>query len=112
MSKVRFDEFWAAYPRRKGDRAKATAMDKFLRLVAGGMSADDLIGSARAYADANHDKIGTEFIPMASTWLNQRRWEDYAPIAAKRVEECDAILARHGYRWNGEKCIKVNTNAG
>lgn len=78
----RFDEFWKAYPRRKGDNPRRTAEAKFNALVKTGLDPQMLIAAIRHYATDKADKIGTEFIPMASTWLNQQRWTDHAAVAA------------------------------
>lgn len=78
----RFDEFWKAYPRRKGDNPRKTAEAKFNALVKTGLDPQMLIDAIRQYATDKADKIGTEFIPMASTWLNQQRWTDHAAVAA------------------------------
>lgn len=77
-----FNSWWAAYPRHDG---KKTAHDKFVRLMLNegktqnGM--EDLYDKlAKAVAVAKRSdqwtKDGGQFIPMPSTWLNQRRWED------------------------------------
>ena len=74
-----FDEFWAAYPRRKGANPKHAARLKFEAAVKKGDSPDVIIEAARLYARELEAirKLDSEFVAMASTWLNQRRWEDY-----------------------------------
>lgn len=67
----RFDEFWAAYPR-KTDKAKAkVAWAKAIR------SNDParLISAATTFAISKRD-TETRFIPHPTTWLNGERWED------------------------------------
>ena len=49
---------------------------KFMRKVASGIDPERIISGAKAFAKEMEKKIGTEFIPMAKTWLNQHRWED------------------------------------
>lgn len=73
----KFEEFWRAYPKRDGANPKQPAQKKFGALVSGGVDPEAIIGGARAYAEAEQDKQDRRFIAMASTWLNQRRWEDY-----------------------------------
>jgi hypothetical protein len=80
-----FDAFWVAYPKRQGLNPKHPARTKFDRAVANGAAAQDIIKGAKAYASDPSTKIGTEFVAMAATWLNQRRWEDYAAQAATPV---------------------------
>lgn len=68
-----------------------------MKLVAAGENADAIVGGAGAYAAElrSANKIGTEFVAMAVTWINQRRWEDYdaptssAPVAVKVFVEID-----------------------
>ncbi len=73
-----FDAFWTAYPRKQNKPAAAKA---FARL-----RADDALLSRMLEAVAQQStteqwmKDGGQFIPMAATWLNGRRWED-APLA-------------------------------
>ncbi len=72
-----FEEFWKAYPKRKGANPKAPAEVKFLKWVAAGVHPLDIIDGAMAYARSSMDIIGTPYVAQAITWLNQRRWEDY-----------------------------------
>lgn len=105
----RFDEFWKAYPRRKGDNPRKTAEGKFNALVKTGLDPQMLIDAIRQYAIDKVDKIGTEFIPMASTWLNQQRWTDHAAVAALQalggeaaqfpIEDAVKMFAKGGY-WS------------
>jgi hypothetical protein len=74
-----FERFWLAYPRRKGSNPKHPARLKFSRAVKSGVDPEAIISGAKNYAQEACP--GTEFICMAVTWLNQRRWEDYAPTA-------------------------------
>lgn len=68
----RFEKFWSAYPRGEAKQAAARAWDK--------LKADDdllaVMGRAlvrQMRSDSWRQGVG---IPYASTWLNQRRWED------------------------------------
>lgn len=42
-----------------------------------GSDPEKIIAGAKAYEKELGSKVGTEFVCMAVTWLNQRRWEDY-----------------------------------
>ncbi|SEN67354.1 hypothetical protein [Bradyrhizobium sp. OK095] len=105
----RFEEFWKAYPRRKGDNPRKTAEGKFNALVKTGLDPQMLIDAIKQYAADKADKIGTEFIPMASTWLNQQRWTDHAAVAALQalggeaaqfpIEDVVKMFAKGGY-WS------------
>lgn len=74
-----FDAFWAAYPRRRGANPRAPAKTSWDRAIKRGASPEAILAGARAYAGDPSTKVGTEFVAQAVTWLNQRRWEDYAP---------------------------------
>lgn len=69
-----FDRFWKLYPR-KQDKAKAAkafaklkVTDDLFNLIAKGLTAQA----------ASHDwiKDNGKFVPMPTTWLNGKRWED------------------------------------
>ena len=69
-----FDRFWKLYPR-KQDKAKAAKAFAKLRVT------DDLfnlIAKGLAAQAASHDwiKDNGKYVPMPTTWLNGRRWED------------------------------------
>lgn len=69
-----FDRFWKLYPR-KQDKAKAAKAFAKLKVT------DDLfslIAKGLAAQAASHDwlKDNGKFVPMPTTWLNGRRWED------------------------------------
>ena len=97
-----FEDFWLAKPRRKGSNPKEPARIKFLRAIANGTDAQLIIGAARAWTKQHKDdgNEGTEFVPMAVTWLNQKRFNDYAPIKASNIQAWDSIAAKHGYIWD------------
>jgi len=69
-----FKRFWDAYPKKD---AKAAALKAFTKL-----NPDDVLLSVIHKAiDAKRNteqwtKENGKFVPMASTWLNGRRWED------------------------------------
>ena len=109
-----FEDFWLAKPRRKGSNPKEPARIKFLRAIANGTDPQLIIGAARARTKQHKDdgNEGTEFVPMAVTWLNQKRFNDYEPIDKKDFSWHDAIAAKHGLIWNGERYVpKESVNA-
>lgn len=95
-----FENFYAAYPKRKNKQAALKAFKKL-------KPDDKLFGNIMAALDKqkNSDEWQREngrFIPLPSTWLNNRRWEDeittdgkedrpkqreYTPEELKRIEE-------------------------
>lgn len=73
-----FEEFWKAYPRRLGANPKAPAFKVFEAALKQGADPPAIIEGARRCAAADHDKIGTPYIPQAVKWLRDQRWNDYA----------------------------------
>lgn len=73
-----FEKFWDEYPHRKGSQNKQAARKKYLVLRKRGVVQTDLVqGAKNFFAHCSEtEKVSTEFVPMASTWLNQERWED------------------------------------
>ena len=111
--KLTFSDFWAAYPKRRGSNPRATAEKRFYAAVKSGVEPERIINSAKTYADELRElhKIGTEFVAQAQTWLNQRRWDDYAadPGSAWRTAKIEADMAARGWTWSGEKWVKNET---
>lgn len=77
-----FDKFWEAYPKRSNN-PKMPALKGYLKARKEGASKEIILAGALAYARTRAGKE-TEYTAMATTWLNQKRWEDdYGP--AKQV---------------------------
>ena len=72
----KFAEFWSVYPKRTPSNPKAPAAKTFSIAIKKGVNPDDIISGAVRYADALGEKVGTEFVAHARTWLNQKRWTD------------------------------------
>lgn len=75
-----FDEFWSIYPRKV---AKAVARKSWQRLT----EAQQLMAAKAISAHCEYWRVKEtelEFIPHASTWLNQERWEDELVIEPKK----------------------------
>lgn len=66
-----FDLFWAAYPRKASKPESRKAFTKAVKKV----GARTLIDAATRYAQ-DPNLPGLSFIPHASRWLNDERWED------------------------------------
>jgi len=92
----RFEEFWQVYPRREGGNPRKPAETKFDALVKAGTDPQVMIDAAKKLAsdEAARGNIGSRFIPMASTWLNQQRWSDHAEVAAAEPAPGDGIEAQ------------------
>ena len=66
-----FDYFWSMYPRKIG---KSKAFDAFYK-ASGKVDFNILYNAVEQYAESVKD-VDKQFIPHASTWLNQERWLD------------------------------------
>lgn len=77
-----FEKFKQAYPKRDGANPWEPARKKFLAAIKSGVEPVEIIAGAQAYANAEAAKVGTPYIAQAKTWLNERRWKDYAPAPA------------------------------
>lgn len=78
-----FEEFWHIYPRKKGKGAAMQSFEKARKIA----SLDAIIQGVELLV-REIKYLGTElqFVPHASTWLNQRRWEDDYEVAPTREE--------------------------
>ena len=81
-----FDEFWMLYPRKV---AKASARKAWKKLTEEQqLLAAKSISNHCQYWKAKETAL--DYIPHASTWLNQERWEDELVIEPKK-EKIDKI---------------------
>lgn len=83
----RFDGFWKFYPQ-KGRKAKQSAMDAWDKLK----PSDELIatiGKALVIQKVTDEWQRNIGIPYASTYLNQRRWEDAFEMAAPEARSAE-----------------------
>lgn len=77
-----FDEFWARYPRKVG---KPAALRSWKTATKGPReNRERVLGGLVSWTLA-WEAAGTEtqFIPHATTWLNQRRWEDEPGVGSQ-----------------------------
>lgn len=96
-----FNEFWAQYPRKS---AKLTAARAFAK-VAQTDHVAVLSGLEKAKASRQWQE---GVIPHASTWLNQRRWEDEAGPQDQGPTKAQRYLAEYRRR-TGWWCRHVPT---
>lgn len=78
-----FDAFWKAYPKKVG---KADAKKKFKTALTK-VSLDTMLAALEAQKTwSQWQRDGGQYIPNASTWLNQERWndEETTPIKGQR----------------------------
>lgn len=75
-----FLKFWAFYPPRNGTRVGKAMALKAWKKVKGISEAELLLACLESLKwqkqDEQWEKDNGTFIPMATTYLNQRRWED------------------------------------
>lgn len=98
-----FENFWKAYPQRKGANPKAPAQAKFEAAVKQGADPKRIIAAIMAGIGFDRDKIGTEYIPQAVKWFNDKRWQDYldgTEADETRRAEADRKAAAAGYFWS------------
>jgi hypothetical protein len=95
-----FVQFWNAYPKH---RAKKVAFKAFCKL----QMTDELFATIISAVEAQKKtqdwrKEGGQYIPLASTWLNQARWEDEIEIkrspdnAGRQCPKCGRYLNSSG----------------
>ena len=73
-----FDRLWAVMPKRRGDSPKPFR-EAVAKKIIEGADPDRIEAGVRRYAKAEAGRDG-EFRPMATTWINQERWEaDWGP---------------------------------
>lgn len=77
-----FDRFWSIYPKKV---ARKVAFQSFRRALQSGASIEDILSSLDVYINKVWNKTKMEFIPHASTWLNQERWNDDIRTGINRV---------------------------
>ena len=87
-----FDAFWFEYPR-KQDKAKAIVAFKALNPTDELL---DVILDALRRQKASEQWQNPKYIPMPTTWLHGRRWEDEAPKAPQknRYSALEALMAQ------------------
>lgn len=88
----RFDEFWAAYPRKEGRKDAAKAWVK-LKPTAD-LLATILAALALQSKTPKWLEKGGQFIPYGSTYLNGERWNDQVPTVTQDVVVAGAFGPR------------------
>jgi hypothetical protein len=69
-----FSIFWKAYPRKD---SKVQAHKAFVKLAPSAELLERIMASLDRFKRCDQwTREGGKFVPFASTWLNQRRWED------------------------------------
>lgn len=86
----RFEDFWKAYPKRKGN-PKEPARKSFEKAVGNGVDPDVIINAAKAYAKDEKKRNKPEYTAHAVTWLNQLRWESEDEVATGAKVSLEAV---------------------
>jgi hypothetical protein len=94
-----FDKFWKSYPRKI---AKAKAKTAFMRLYKEMPEIEELLSILERHKASKQWKQ-SEYIPHASTWLNQKRWEDEVE------EEVELDLTQFGFGTEDAKLLQNGT---
>ena len=77
-----FEVFWKAYPRKE---SKAQARKSFAKVT---VPLETLLQALETQKKSNQwNRDNGQYIPYASTWLNQRRWEDETPARDTALEK-------------------------
>lgn len=94
---VPFEEFWTPYPKKQAKQPASKLWDK---LRPDRALADRILARlAEQVRSSDWTKDGGQYIPLPSTYLHQRRWEDEGTTAAQTPAGV-AIL----YPWYCDRC--------
>lgn len=74
LAEKRFDEFWAAYPKKVGKKVAAAAWNKIKPDTE--LHSKIIASVEKAKRTEQWQRENGRFIPNPSTWLNQGRWDD------------------------------------
>lgn len=83
-----FDAFWSAYPRKDG---KAQAKKAFLKVKPSVEILQQISASLAAYKQTKQWQ-DRQYVPHASTWLNQKRYEDNVEDIAPQINTDNDIV--------------------
>lgn len=82
-----FDTFWADYPRKMNKAAAIKAWNNATKSAAAGIIHAALCAQVNTGMFSDDPK----YIPMASTWLNQARWENPVAPTQSKAPSLDAL---------------------
>lgn len=104
---ILFEDFWKMYPARGGVKSgKSTAWKAWQKMGCEDISHEVMVGLKAQMKSEQWTKDDGQFIPMASTFLNQKRWEvEIVPRGTSNTSFIDRMLTVHD-REILEKLIK------
>ena len=81
MEETQFTEFWKSYPKRTHRLRALRAWRQTARFRP---QFDTLLAALEVFKSTDDwTKAGGKFVPLCSTWLNDRRWTEVEPDAPK-----------------------------
>ena len=85
-------EMKSTYPPRKGNQNWPVARNKLVQIVRSTKDVislkENILRGCKLYHDSLGDKVGTEYVKQAATWVNQRGWEDdYNPVKVPQTQK-------------------------
>ena len=86
-----FAAFWAAYPKKAGKADALKAWNKLKPDIVLQTKMGEALTAQKK--SPQWTKNNGQYIPMPSTWLNGRRWEDEAPQAQSQESQFDRMMA-------------------
>jgi hypothetical protein len=99
-----FENLKKVYPRRNGNYGWKAAERKFNSLVKTGVDPKIIIAAATRLCETLKSRIGTEFIPMPTSWLNSEDFVESAVVAfeAEKPIDWDVVLTdfKRWGRWS------------
>ena len=91
-----FTEIRTTFPKRGMPHPWAEARKVFFTLVLNyGVDPKAILEGVKAYklSEENGKKIGTNYIPMITTWLRQSRWENYSlEVESGRLTTVQSVM--------------------
>jgi hypothetical protein len=96
---LEFEKFRRGYPKRKGSQGWPSAERHFQSAVKSGHDPTLIVEAARKFATTVESAVGTEFIPMAETWLRKKCFLEFIPTPEEiqRAAKVEEFLASKGY---------------
>ena len=92
LTEQRFEEFWAAYPRKV---ARKAVLKIWKRLNPdAGLHAQILTAIEHAKATEQWQRENGRYIPNPQTWINQGRWDDVYPTQMPQKKQEGTALSR------------------
>lgn len=87
-----FDEFYSLYPKKE---AKGYAEKAYKKAIKAGVTHEEIIRGIKAYNEKiRRESTERQYIPLPSTWLNGKRWEDKTEEKGKPTRQVAQTVDR------------------